>query len=161
MHVLNVKVTFLAKLSLLALIILGVFGITFLIPAISNGLVSEYSEFSQDTHTIQTLLTIPAVLSTFVLLEIFVLVGLINKQAMFSVSVYKWVRALGFSALILSGSISVIGFWLDFKNTLPPSVFFVILAGALIALAVSLVTFSLLNLLKDAVAAKSELEGII
>lgn len=155
------NVTLLAKSSLLALTALGVLGFTILIPAISAGLVNQFSEYSEDALTIQTLLTIPAVISTLVLIEVFILLGLISKKAMFTVSVYKWVRLLGLSTLLLSASISIVGVWLDFKNTLPPSVMFIILVGSLTALTVSLVTFSLLNLLKEAVAAKSELEGVI
>lgn len=132
-----------------------------IVPIISNELTLTYSEYTNDRAVIQIMLTMPVVLGMVIVLAVLLLLRLIHKDRILSVSAYKWVRGLSFSAFGLAASLFAIGSWLNFKNTLPPLIAITLTAGALVALAVGFVTLTLMSLLKRATTAIEELEGVI
>ena len=110
---------------------------------------------------IQVLLSIPTFIAIIIFCEIIFLLVLVRQNKMLTYSTFKWVRLLGYSAFTLAASFGSLIGYLDYKNTLPPGVAIVIIVLILFSLAVSLVTFSLLGLLRTATEAKLDLEGVI
>ena len=147
--------------TLALLILLTTVGLVFVVPAISQGLVTEFSEYANDRWAIQGLLSVPVALTAFTFAEIIYLLRLLNTSEILSDSAFKWVKLLAFTTLALAVSILMIFIWLMGKNTLPPAVAIVLIGSFLLAQAVSFVTFSLLGLLKKATRATQDLEGVI
>lgn len=149
--------------AILVIWILVLFGALALIavPSITSWLVREYSEYRNDFLAITVMLSAPALLAQSILLIILVLLRRIRVDQIFSVSAHKWVRALSYNAAALSTTFLVILVWLTIKNTLPPTVALALVIGALLPLAVALVTRTLLVLLKKATTASEELEGVV
>lgn len=151
----------LANGILWALIVLG-FAIHFtFVPVISQSLATVYTEFANDQLLIAILLATPVALGQVMLFLIFALLRRIHSDRMLTPQAFKWVRFLIADAYALAGSGIALWAWLAIKNTLPPSIFATLLVCTLLALAVALVTTSLLGLLKNATEAKRELEDVI
>lgn len=151
----------LASVVLWVLVLIGfAFHFAF-VPALSHGINQEFEEFANDRWLIQGLITAPVIFGQILLLIIIFLLRRIRAEQMFSTSVYKWVRLLAVDALALAASFVTIFVWLNIKNTLPPAIGIVLLVAILLSLAVSLVTASLLGLLKKATDVSQELEGVI
>ena len=140
---------------------MGALAAAFIAPAISESLTRTYSEYANDRLVIQLLLTTPVVLGMLIVLAVLLLVRLVHKDQIMSISAYKWVRALALTAFGLAASLLAIILWLNSKNTLPPLVGAVFVTGTLLALAVGFVTLTLTSLLKRATTAVEELEGVI
>lgn len=152
---------FFGQLFLAILILAAAAVIYFVVPQFSLELASRYSEFSDDELTIQIALTIPMLSASAAFLEVMYLQRLVHLNRMFSRSVYKWVRLLAITALVLAASFVALGMWLSSKAALPPLVFLVLIALTIFCLAVSAVTHSLLKLLRRATSATEELEGVV
>ena len=151
-----------SAITALALIIaFGILGLVFAIPATAAGLVRTYTDFSGDKDLIQILLSIPTAIAILIFCEIIFLLLLVSQNKMLTHSAYKWVRVLGYTTATLAVSFGLLFSYLSFKATLPPGIAIVILVLILFSLAVSLVTFSLLGLLRTATEAKLDLEGVI
>jgi hypothetical protein len=131
------------------------------LPFAVSALVSEYADYANDFGTITILLVVPILLAESLLTIVLVLLRRIRADRMFSISAQGWVRALAYNAGALSVSFALILAWLNIKNTLPPIVGLVLLIGIVAPLAVSLVTRSLLVLLKRATSASEELQGVV
>ena len=140
---------------------MGALAAAFIAPAISESLTRTYSEYANDRLVIQLLLTTPVVLGMLIVLAVLLLVRLVHKDQIMSMSAYKWVRALTLTAFGLAASLLAIILWLNSKNTLPPLVGAVLVTATLLALAVGFVTLTLTSLLKRATTAVEELEGVI
>jgi hypothetical protein len=151
----------LGAITLWVLVFFGIFGLTFLVPLVSESLSSQYGEYANDRWAIQALLSAPVFLGTVFILEVLYLLKLAHKDQMFSNNVFKWVRLLAGTGFVLSASIISIGIWLSAKNTLPPAVALILLTSFLLATAASLVTLTLFALLKRATYVSEELEGVI
>lgn len=142
------------------LMILG--GLLFLAtPLIASGLVDQYSDYAGDFWTITIMLAVPALAAISLLAIVLVLLRRIRIDAMFTTQTNGWVRALSYSAGVLSLSFAFIFGWLTMKNTLPPVIGAMLLIAFLLPLAVALVTRTLLGLLQRATAASEELEGVV
>lgn len=150
-----------AIIALALIIAFGLLGLLFVIPATTEGLVSTYSDYSGDQKVIQVLLSVPVALSIMIFSEIIFLLMRVGQNKMLTYAAFKWVRLLGYTAATLAVSFGALFGYLSFKNTLPPAVAIVILVLISFSLAVSLVTFSLLGLLRSATEAKLDLEGVI
>lgn len=151
----------LANFILWALIVLGfAIHLTF-VPVISQSLATVYSEYANDQLLISVLLSTPVALGQVMLFLIFALLRRIHSDRMLTPQAFKWVKFLIADAYALALSGVAMLTWLSIKNTLPPAVLAVLLVCTLLALAVALVTTSLLALLKNATAAKQELEEVI
>lgn len=131
------------------------------LPFAVSALVSEYADYANDFGTITILLVVPILLAESLLTIVLVLLRRIRADRMFSISAQGWVRALAYNAGALSVSFALILAWLNIKNTVPPIVGLVLLIGIVAPLAVSLVTRSLLVLLKRATSASEELQGVV
>jgi hypothetical protein len=151
----------LGSIILWGLIALAAIVLVTFIPVNSAALQGSYLEFSNDTLTIQTLLSVPVLIGQLILFEVMYLIRLVHRNQMFTNRAFKWVRALTISAFALAGSIGFIAIWLASKNTLPPFVAMFLAVTFLLVLAVALVVISLLGLLKRATEASQELEGVI
>ena len=151
----------LANFILWALIVLGfAIHLTF-VPVISQSLATVYSEYANDELLISVLLSTPVAIGQVMLFLIFALLRRIHSDRMLTPQAFKWVKFLIADAYALALSGVAMLTWLSIKNTLPPAVLAVLLVCTLLALAVALVTTSLLALLKNATAAKQELEEVI
>jgi hypothetical protein len=150
-----------AIVALTLIIAFGVLGLLVVIPATAADLVQTFSDYSGDQNLIQVLLSIPTFIAITIFCEIIFLLVLLGQNKMLTYSTFKWVRLLGYSAFTLAASFGSLIGYLEYKNTLPPGVAIVIIVLILFSLAVSLVTFSLLGLLRTATEAKLDLEGVI
>lgn len=150
-----------AIVALTLIIAFGVLGLLVVIPATAADLVQTFSDYSGDQNLIQVLLSIPTFIAITIFCEIIFLLVLLGQNKMLTYSTFKWVRLLGYSAFALAASFGSLIGYLEYKNTLPPGVAIVIIVLILFSLAVSLVTFSLLGLLRTATEAKLDLEGVI
>ena len=150
-----------AVVALSVIAAIGVLGLVFVIPATAQELARTYSEYAGDRNTIQLLLSVPTAITIVIFGEIIYLLVLVSRGKMLSFSTFKWVRLLGYSAAILAVSFVGLFGYLNYKNTLPPSIALAICVLMLFSAAVSLVTFSLLGLLKSATEAKLDLDGVI
>jgi hypothetical protein len=150
-----------AIVALTLIIAFGFLGLLFVIPATATDLVQTYSDYSGDQNVIQILLSVPTFMAIIIFGEIIFLLVLVGQNKMLTYSTFKWVRLLGYSALTLAVSFGSLFSYLGIKNTLPPGVAIVIIVLILFSLAISLVTFSLLGLLRTATEAKIDLEGVI
>jgi hypothetical protein len=151
-----------SAITALAMIIaFGFLGLLFIIPAMTADLVQTYSDFDGDQGFIQALLSIPTGIALIIFAEIIQLLLLVRKNKMLTNATFKWVLLLGYTSATLAGSFGAIFGYLNFKNTLPPGVAIAIVVLILFSLSVSLVTFSLLGLLRTATEAKLDLEGVI
>jgi hypothetical protein len=150
-----------AIVALTLIIAFGFLGLLFVIPATATDLVQTYSDYSGDQNVIQILLSVPTFMAIIIFGEIIFLLVLAGQNKMLTYSTFKWVRLLGYSALTLAVSFGSLFSYLGIKNTLPPGVAIVIIVLILFSLAISLVTFSLLGLLRTATEAKIDLEGVI
>ena len=151
----------LGSIILWGLIVLAAIVLVTFIPVNSAAFQGSYLEFSNDSLTIQTLLSVPVLIGQLILFEVMYLIRLVHRNQMFTNRALKWVRALTVSAFALSVSIGAIAGWLIFKNTLPPFVGMFLATTFFLALAVGLVVISLLGLLKRATQVAQELEGVI
>lgn len=152
---------FFGQLFLILLALAGLFAIFILVPQLSLELASRYSEFSNDEPIVRVILTVPIVISIAVFLEVMYLQRLVHLDRMFSPRVYKWVKLLTITPLALAASFFLIGLWLSWNQTLPPFYLFAIVALSVFSLAVSMVSNSLLGLLRCATSASEELEGVV
>jgi hypothetical protein len=150
-----------AIMALTLIITFGFLGLLFVIPATTTDLVQTYSDYSGDHILIQILLSAPTVIAIMILGEIIFLLLLVRQNKILKYSTFKWVLLLGYTSATLAASFGALFGYLNLKNTLPPGVAIVILALILLSLAVALVTFSLLGLLRSATEAKLDLEGVI
>ena len=135
--------------------------VSVVVPFVASGLVDEYSEYANDFWVILGMLFAPTILAESLLVIILVLLRRIRVDQMFSNASHKWVVSLSYNAAALSATFVVILVWLSIKNTLPPVIALLLLIGIFLPLAVSLVTRSLLVLLKRATAKSEELEGVV
>jgi hypothetical protein len=142
------------------LMLLGVL-VSIAVPFVAAEFVNEYNDYANDFWVIAGLLFIPIVLAESLLAIILVLLRRIRVDQMFSPIAHKWACALSYNAGALSASFVLILIWLNIKNTLPPIIGLVLVIGVFAPLAVSLVTRSLLVLLKRATHASEELEGVV
>lgn len=149
------------QLLLTLLALAGLLAITFLVPQVSLELSNRYSEFSNDGVAIRVLLTMPIVISIAVFLEVMYLQRLVHLDRMFSSRVHKWVTLLTVTPLVLAASFVFLGLWLSWNQALPPFYFFTIATLSVFSLAVSMVTHSLMGLLRRATSAAEELEGVV
>jgi hypothetical protein len=131
------------------------------IPNVTNLLVDRFAEFANERVSIQLYLTAPVVLTEFILLLIMYLIYLINREKMFTNSVYKWIWMLAGASFGLFVSLVAMYKWLDFIGALPPVVALFLMFSGLLSLAVSFVVLTMLGLLKKATQAARELEGVI
>ena len=156
------KIASVGASAMLSLIVLfGILGLFLVIPSIAADLVGNYSEYSGDQALIQVLLSAPVVITIAVFGQVIALLRMLARNNMLSYSAFKWVKGLGYSAATLAVSFGALFSFLLWKNTMPPSIGFVIIVLILFSSAVSLVTFSLLGLLKSATETKLDLEGVI
>ena len=135
-------------------------GVTLIAPYMSSEL-STIPDFANDRWTIQFLISLPVATGIAILLEVLYLLKLTYKNQMFTEHVFKWVRLLAITCFALAASCVLLGAWLSFKNTFPPGMLIVVTVSTLLALAVALVTTSLLGLLRNATSNANELEGVI
>jgi hypothetical protein len=131
------------------------------VPVLSAALTIQYAEYANDFWVITVMLEAPVAIAVTLLAIILVLLRRIRIDRMFTATSFKWVSALSYDALVLAVSFAVILIWLNIKNTLPPLVGMALLLAIVLPLAVSLVTRTLLGLLKKATAASVELEAVI
>lgn len=156
------KIASVGASAMLSLIVLfGILGLFLVIPSIAADLVGNYSEYSGDQALIQVLLSAPVVITIAVFGQVIALLRMLARNNMLSYSAFKWVKGLGYSAATLAVSFGALFSFLLWKNTMPPSIGIVIIVLILFSSAVSLVTFSLLGLLKSATETKLDLEGVI
>ena len=132
-----------------------------IVPILSIDLTKTYGEYANDRAVIQFLLTTPVLAGMLIVLSVLLLLRLVHNDRILSVSAYKWVQALSISSFGLAIALLAIGFWLNAKNTFPPLVGVILATGSLLALAVGFVTLTLRSLLKRAITAIEELEGVI
>ena len=152
---------FFGQLFLIMLSLAGLLAVSLLVPQVSLELASRYSEFSNDGLTIRVLLTIPIVISIAIFLEVLYLQRLVHRDQMLSQRTYKWVRLLEITPLGLAASFVLILLWLSSKQALPPFYLFALISLSIFCLAVSMVTSSLLGLLRRATMASEELAGVV
>lgn len=150
-----------ASVMLSLIVLFGILGLFLVIPSIAADLVGNYSEYSGDQALIQVLLSAPVVITIAVFGQVIALLRMLARNNMLSYSAFKWVKGLGYSAATLAVSFGALFSFLLWKNTMPPSIGIVIIVLILFSSAVSLVTFSLLGLLKSATETKLDLEGVI
>lgn len=156
------KVVFGSGYAILGLLMAFGLGVTLVVvPAMVDSLIRTYPEFSEDRFTLSLLLTVPLVIGEALVAEVALLLRLVHKDRMFSERVHKWVSLLAWTSFALAISIASIGFWLAANDTLPPIVLLTIVGLTLLVAAVSIVTRSLLVLLRRATAAAVDLEGVI
>lgn len=151
----------LGQLLMFLLTLMGVASIPLAVPQLSNALASRYSEFAGEALTIQILTTIPILLTIAVFIEVIYLQRLVHSDRMFTPKAFKWVRLLAITPLALGSSFILLGTWLALKQALPPAVFLALSALTIFCLAVSMITFSLLGLLRHATSASEELDGVV
>lgn len=143
------------------LVVLGLVGLVWIVPALAGELTAEFSEYENDFIVLTLLLGLPVLIGLSILGLVLVLLRRISLDSMLAPSSYQPIRWLVFSSAALAGSFVLIGFWLTLKNTLPPVILIVLTVFTLISLAVSLVTNVLFGLLKQAVAHSEELLEVI
>lgn len=151
----------LANITIWLLIALGFAVHLAFVPAVIGQLTTTYSEYAADALVISALLVTPVALGQIMLFLVFALLRRIHSDRMLTASAFKWVKFLIADAYALAASGVALLTWLSIKNTLPPVILAILLVFSLLALAVALVTTSLLGLLKNATAAKQELEEVI
>ena len=151
----------LANITIWLLIVLGFAVHLAFVPAVTVELTATYSEYANDGLTIAALLIAPVAFGQILLILVFALLRRIHTDRMLTPQAYKWVKFLITDAYALAASGLALLTWLSVKNTLPPIILAIFLVFTLLALTVALVTTSLLALLKNATAAKLELEEVI
>lgn len=150
-----------AVVVLFIVVLLGLFGILFVVPATTSSLVLNYAEFRNDFNLMVLLLAAPLVIGVAVLLEIVVLLSFLREGRMLTKHAQGWVNFLVASSLALGSSLALLLFWLNAKNAVSPVVGLVLLVLILVTVAVALVTISLRELLKEATKNSRDLEGVI
>ena len=140
--------TFLAGISIWALIAIGVAFLALVIPILSGELSETYTEYSSDKLTIQILLSSVVVTGLVVLATIAWLLGRLKNSKLLLEPSLRVVNVLMFSLF-------------GVKNTLPPSILLFLLVAILLAIAAAFVVASLKSVLQEATAARQELEGVI
>lgn len=142
------------------LVAIALTGVTLVAPLMSTELAT-IPDYANDRWTIQFLISLPVVIGMAILLEVLYLLKLTYKNQMFTEQVFKWVRLLAGTCFGLAASCVSLGAWLSYKNTFPPGMLIVVTVSTLLAIAVALVTTSLLGLLRNATANANDLEGVI
>jgi hypothetical protein len=142
------------------LVAIALVGVTLVAPLMSTELAT-IPDYANDRWAIQFLISLPVVIGMAILLEVLYLLKLTYKNQMFTEQVFKWVRLLAGTCFGLTASCVSLGAWLTYKNTFPPGMLIVVAVSTLLALAVALVTTSLLGLLRNATANANDLEGVI
>ena len=145
----------LANIAIWLLIVLGFAVHLAFVPAVTVELTATYSEYANDGLTIAALLIAPVAFGQILLILVFALLRRIHTDRMLTP------QAFIADAYALAASGLALLTWLSVKNTLPPIILAILLVFTLLALTVALVTTSLLALLKNATAAKLELEEVI
>lgn len=155
------KITRIGAIVVIWALMLGGVLVALAVPIISTALVVQYAEYEYDFWVITGMLEAPVAIAVTMLVIILVLLRRIRIDRMLTETSFKWVRALSYDAFFLAVSFAVILIWLNIKNTLPPLVGIALILAIFLPLAVSLVTRTLLGLLKKATAASVELEAVI
>ena len=153
--------TFLAGISIWALIAIGVAFLALVIPILSGELSEKYTEYSSDKLTIQILLSSVVVTGLVVLATIAWLLGRLKNSKLLLEPSLRVVNVLMFSLFGVAASFAALLTWLGVKNTLPPSILLFLLVAILLAIAAAFVVASLKSVLQEATAARQELEGVI
>jgi len=150
-----------ANTVLWLLVLLGLFGLVIIVPAMAFELASEFSQYQSDVFVLTLLLGTPVLIGVLILGLILILLRRVSRDQMLAPTSYRWIRALVVSTAALAASFATIGVWLTMKNTLPPVILIVLSVLVLISLAVSLVTHALFGLLRKAVSQSEELNEVI
>lgn len=148
--------------SVLGLLITIGFLLHFLIiPLLSEQLESTFVEYRGDRASIQALLSSIVALGQLALGVVIYLLIRLKGQRLLESSSAGAVRVLIASLLGVAGAVAGLLGWLVAQNTLPPALLLLLVLSIAIALAIALVTVALLEVLREAIASKDELAGVI
>jgi len=143
-------------------LILMVLYISLAVPlVITPRLVNYYDAFTNDWVTTNFMFESPVLLTLSLLAIILILLRRIQTDQILSSATNKWVKAFTAIAGLLALHFVLIGIWASSKNSLHQPTTFILILMFIISLAISLVSGSLLGLLKKATAANEELEGVV
>jgi cytochrome bd-type quinol oxidase subunit 2 len=128
---------------------------------LSGELSETYSEYAADSLTIQLLLSSVVVTGMVTLASIAWLLMRLKNSKLLQDPSLRVVSVLMFSLFGVAASFAALLMWLGVKNTLPPSILLILLVAILLATAAAFVVASLKNVLREATAARQELDGVI
>ncbi len=143
------------------LIVFGLLFEIYLIPATSADLSARYTEFKGDGLSIGALLTCIVAFGQLVLALIAVLLRRISKSQLLHANTQKVVQLLSAVMFAVAGSCATLLGWLMNQNALPGAVFIGLVVSICLGAAAGLVLISLASVLREAIAAKTELEAVI
>lgn len=150
-----------ATIALWALVVIGVAFLGLFIPILSGELSATYSEYSEDSLTIQLLLSSVVVTGMVTLASIAWLLMRLKNSKLLQDPSLRVVSVLMFSLFGVAASFAALLMWLGVKNTLPPSILLILLVAILLATAAAFVVASLKSVLQEATAVRQELDGVI
>ena len=144
--------------SLLLMVLLILFAVPMVI---TPRLVNYYDAFANEYVITNLMFESPVLLTLSLLGIILLLLRRIQTDQILSSATNKWVKAFTAIAGFLALHFVFIGIWASSKNSLHQPTTFILILMFIISLAASLVSGSLLGLLKKATAANEELEGVV
>ena len=130
-------------------------------PQVSQSLSVQYSEYAGDSVAIQIILSAIVLVGQIVLVMIWLLLSRIRLDSLFSTNTLAWVSALVWSLFVSATTFGILMVWLVNKNTLPPGIAILLLLAIITSSTVALVTLSLKSVLREAIANRIELDGVI
>jgi len=104
---------------------------------------------------------VPVLLTLSLLAIILILLRRIQTDQILSSATNKWVKAFTAIAGLLALHFVLIGIWASSKNSLHQPTTFILILMFIISLAISLVSGSLLGLLKKATSSNEKLEVVV
>ena len=142
-------------------VFVGVLAEAWVIPTLAKELGSYYQEYSGSEGLIQGLLSAIVVGGQLVFALVAILLGKIRRGSLVDSKSLTWVSGLIVGLGVLGASFLALFGWLTAKNTMPPTVALALLLAILVVALLALVTSSLRQVLRDAIEARAELEGVI
>jgi len=150
-----------AETFIVLLIAIGLLVQVVAVPLISSSLSDEYTEYSNDRIFIQVMLTSIILTGQLSLGFVLLLLRRVRTARLLNQDAFKWVSLLSASLFVVAATFSFLLFWLVGKNTLPPALGGGLIGAILLSATMGLVTVALKGVLRGAVAAQTELEGVI
>lgn len=144
-----------------ALISFCLLAVTLGIPILSQQLADGHVEYTHQQTLIQTLLTTLVSTCLTVLVLLLVLMRRVITKTLLHTKSLALAKSLGIAFLGVGLALLLIFQWLTMQNTMPPLVAFCLLAFILFTVLASVVTFSLVSVLSEAILARLELESVI